>query len=303
MTELLVTGATGFVGAATRRALRERGVRLRTLVHHRRTGGDDEQVEGDLADPASLRGSCAGVDAVVHLAAAVGSDPDTCRAVNDAGARALLAEARGAGVHRFVQLGTAAVYGRGEHRGPAEDEVRPRPESVTSETRLAGENAVLAAGGTVVRPYFVYGAGDRWVVPGLARLLAATGSTIEGARPRLGMVWVDDLAEIIAALAVDGAPPGRVLHADHPRPVPVRELVDRLVHDLGVPAPRQDLSYREAVRRLPGAADQLSLLARDRYFDATAAWRATGRAPTPFDVGFARSLDWYRAHLTADRTS
>ncbi|WP_244297820.1 NAD-dependent epimerase/dehydratase family protein [Streptomyces griseoflavus] len=95
--ELLVTGATGFVGGRVAAAARARpGVRVRTLS--RRTadgrpadgrpadgrptdvtpvdvGPDAGTVPGDLADPRTLHGSCAGVDVLVHCASRVGGDP------------------------------------------------------------------------------------------------------------------------------------------------------------------------------------------------------------------------------------
>jgi len=115
--ELLVTGATGFVGGRVAAAARARpGVRVRTLsrraadgrpadgrptdgrptdgrptdVAPADVGPDAGTVPGDLADPRTLHGSCAGVDVLVHCASRVGGDPDSVAAVNDAGTKALV---------------------------------------------------------------------------------------------------------------------------------------------------------------------------------------------------------------------
>ncbi|MFF3505014.1 hypothetical protein [Streptomyces sp. NPDC003247] len=61
----------------------------------------------------------------------------------------------------FVQLSTAAVHGNGPFRKTAEGAVEPRPLSPVSRSRLSGERFVLGAGGAVLRPYLVYGRGDR----------------------------------------------------------------------------------------------------------------------------------------------
>src|SRR5487761_694962 len=70
----LVTGATGFVGAAVARALLAEGWQVRALVR----GGSDrrniatlavEQAVGDLTDPASLERALEGCEAAFHVAA------------------------------------------------------------------------------------------------------------------------------------------------------------------------------------------------------------------------------------------
>ncbi|MBW5487071.1 NAD-dependent epimerase/dehydratase family protein, partial [Streptomyces bambusae] len=163
-----------------------------------------EVVRGDLARGESLTGVCEGVTTLVHLAARIGGTEAECRAVNVEGTRALLAEARRAGVDRIVQVGTAAVYRDGAHRGAAEGELVEDPGSVTSVTRLEGERLVLAAGGTVLRPHLVYGRGDQWVVPSLLGLLARLPYWVDGGRARMSMVSVDALAGAVAGLAVAG---------------------------------------------------------------------------------------------------
>ncbi|MGW3244429.1 NAD-dependent epimerase/dehydratase family protein [Streptomyces sp. NPDC001070] len=306
MTTVLLTGAAGFVGGAVHRRLRTEQLELRLLVHRRPPGADRgaRLVHGDLTRPDSLRGICDGVDTLLHLAAAVDEDdPRACELVNDRGTAALVAEARRAGVQRIVHLSTAAVYGRGPHRGAAEDDLVPAPVSAVSRSRLAGEHAVRAAGGVVLRPMFVYGPGDRWLIPRLARTLTALPVSVDGGRARLSLVAVEDLAAAVAALAGAGrgpVPGGEVHHVNHPEPVAVRDLAAALTEHLGVPAPQADIAYAEARELLAGRPRELrhlALFGQDHHYDSARIWRRTGHRPGGFAARFAAAAPWYRAHL------
>ncbi|OKH97856.1 autoregulator biosynthesis protein [Streptomyces sp. CB02923] len=206
-------------------------------------GAPVEWVAADLADPASLRGVCEGADVLLHLASDIGRDEERCELVNVRGTAALVAEAVRAGVGRIVMLSTAAVYGAGPHAGPGVDEVTPAPVSAASRTRLAAERPVLEAGGTVLRPGLVLGAGDRWVVPALAELLGRVPARWDGGRGLLSAVAVDDLARLFArlALAPDGIP-GGVHHASHPVPVRNGDLMDTLIGHGVFPQPKGTLA-------------------------------------------------------------
>ncbi|MEV7616899.1 NAD(P)-dependent oxidoreductase [Streptomyces sp. NPDC089799] len=278
---MLVTGASGFVGTHVVERLVAQGVPLRVLLRDRELPElpGVEVVRGDLTKPETLHGLCEGTGVLLHLAARIGGSEEDCRAVNETGTRVLLAEAERAGVRRIVQLGTAAVYRDGAHRGAAEGELAEEPGSVTSATRLAGERLVLAAGGTVVRPHLVYGRGDRWVVPELVRMLTLLPRWVEGGRARMSMISVDALAGALSELALraDGtgggttrtagtgttattatttartATTGNVLHAAHPEPVTARELVETIAGALGLPLPEGDTDLAGALE-LVGAA-------------------------------------------------
>lgn len=303
---ILLTGATGFVGSATRRALAERGARLRLLVHRRpvpqgAAGAGVTVVRGDVTDPASLREVCAGVGTVLHLASYIGEDARRSAAVNAAGTRALVAQARRAGVRRFVLLSTAAVYGLGPHRGATESELRPDPVSVTSRSRLAAEEAVLAAGGVVLRPHFVYGEGDRWFVPGVAALLRRSPVWPAGGRARLSVVSVADLATVVADLATgpwqDGG--GEVFHVCEPEPVRLREVGERVGGALGIAVPRWGLPLwlvRRLARATPADAQRLARVATDHWYDSSRIWQRVGHGPRyAFRERFAADAAWYRA--------
>ncbi|MFI8345191.1 NAD-dependent epimerase/dehydratase family protein [Streptomyces sp. NPDC085639] len=299
-----MTGGAGFVGSVVVERLVGWGVGVRVLVHRvgvSRVGV--EVVRGDLGRPGSLRGVCEGVSSVLHLASRIGGSVGELEAVNVEGTRALLGEARRAGVGRVVQLGTAAVYGDGVHRGVVEGELVERPGSVTSVTRLAGERLVLAAGGTVVRPHLVFGRGDRWVVPGLVGLLGQVPWWVEGGRARLSLVSVDALAGVLAELAVGGGVGGGVLHAGHPEPVSVRVLVETVAGALGLGLPVGEVDLAGALEWVGGAqggvlARRVRLVGVDRWYDSGRLWSQVRVGPGPgFVEAFAACAPWYRSVL------
>jgi len=106
---LLLTGATGRVGAALLPRLTARGEAVRCLVRDpRRLGPARVRVQialGDLADPASFRHALRGVETVVHLAGAWRDQPAAgVEELNGLATWRLLRAAERAGVQRFLFL-------------------------------------------------------------------------------------------------------------------------------------------------------------------------------------------------------
>ncbi|MEV6166111.1 NAD-dependent epimerase/dehydratase family protein [Streptomyces sp. NPDC052052] len=307
---VLITGATGFVGSHVVAAARTvPGLRLRLMTHRavlgapaaEDAGSGIETVYGDLADPTTLRGCCEGVDAVIHCGSRIGGDEPTARSVNVHGTRALVDEADRCGVTRIVHLSTASVYGRGPFTRLRPGEAEPRPASATSRTRAAAEQHVLAAGGVVVRPHLVYGAGDRWVVPGLVGLLRLLPGQLTGCDTRHSMIDVGTLGRALLGAALSPKDLAGVYHVNHPEPVSCSQLLATVVDVLRLPraAPGVDVdTARERLADVPYALHHLGMLAVDHWFTDDRVGEDFGWEPgEAFPVAFARHAAWYRRHL------
>ncbi|HWX31891.1 MAG TPA: NAD-dependent epimerase/dehydratase family protein, partial [Steroidobacteraceae bacterium] len=125
----LVTGATGFVGAAVARALGAAGWQVRVLV---RSGSNRsnllrvtaEVAEGDLADVASLERALEGCTGLFHAAAdyRLGArDPTSLYLTNVEGTRNILQAARRCGVARIVYTSSVATIGIPSDGSPGEE--------------------------------------------------------------------------------------------------------------------------------------------------------------------------------------
>jgi dihydroflavonol-4-reductase len=105
-----VTGATGHIGANLVRALVDKGIPTRCLVHvnHRAIDGlDVEKVPGDLRDLDSLCRAFQGVDVVYHLAASISlsmADWSRLEEINVQGTRNVVEACRRSGVRRLIHF-------------------------------------------------------------------------------------------------------------------------------------------------------------------------------------------------------
>jgi nucleoside-diphosphate-sugar epimerase len=305
---VLLTGAAGFVGGHVLHEAARQGVALTLLSHSRPvrvTDAGHRVVRADLTDPDSLSGVCEGVDVVLHCASYIGAALDSNASVNAGGTRNLVAEARRCGVSRIVYVSTASVYGRGTFWEATPGQLVRNPSSPTSRSRAMAEDAVLEAGGIVLRPHLVHGQGDMWVVPGLASLLRALQGTVEGWASRLSLISARDLGRLVVGTGLAPAADLRstTYHAAHPVPVDAATLLRAVAECASLPWPEQDLSVSSARTHLAAEgrlSHALDMLRTDHWFDGAPLWRDLRLAPGPgFGADFAESAGWYRRTLLA----
>ena len=178
----LVTGGAGMLGRAIVSQLIERGRSVRILDIERAQDSRADIIVGDVRDAATVRKACAGVDTVIHSAAAVW-DPRLPLSIYDEtnvkGTQVIIDTCFEMGIPRLVYSGTMDVVMDGVHGHCLADESAPypaRPEKMNryAWSKMLGEQAVLAANGPALcacslRLTGMYGPGDKYHLPNIVK--------------------------------------------------------------------------------------------------------------------------------------
>jgi uncharacterized protein YbjT (DUF2867 family) len=278
---LLVTGASGFLGTHTVPRLLERGHRVWALV--RRPAAAEQvaalgatPVAGDLDDAASLDAAFvgAGCDALVNLAS-----------LGFGHAPAIVAAAQDAGIRRALFVSTTAIF----------TSLSPGSKAV----RLAAEDAIRASDleWTIVRPTMIYGTpSDRNLARLLRVLMRISVVPMPGAGSRLQQpVHVDDLAQAIATAIESDVAIGRTYDLAGPDAITLRQLLYEAGEAVGrrpvlVKVP-MNVSitlvrlYERMARQPRFRAEQLERLGEDKAYDIEPARLELGYRPRPFRDG------------------
>ncbi|MCJ8143892.1 NAD(P)-dependent oxidoreductase [Ancylobacter sp. A5.8] len=220
---ILLTGATGLVGARLLPHLVDAGLDCRVLLR----GGKDvpagvASVEADLLDPASLLRAVKGVSAIIHLAAVFRTpDTDLIWKSNLEGTRNLISAAKaGAPQARFILASTSNIYGLDSPRPGREDDA-VNPQQAYPASKLAAENLLRNSGlnWAILRFGFVYGDGDGHLDE-LPRLAARFNMH---PAQRMSLVHHRDIATAVN-LALAGAMDGQIVNIADEAPTSIYEL-------------------------------------------------------------------------------
>jgi uncharacterized protein YbjT (DUF2867 family) len=268
---ILVTGATGFVGAEILRRASRRGWRVRGLARQPEKAEElgrlphVELFRADINDPPELDEAMAEVDAVVHLVGIIVPTRDQgFEKVHVEGTWSVLAAARRAGIRRFVHM-SALGADRARDLTPYFDTKWRAEEAVREEAREQGVSA------TIFRPSLIYGPDDAFFNQ-LARVVRWSPVVLlpDGGRQRFQPVWVGDVAECFLQAARAESTQHETYEVGGPDVLTLRQIVGVLAEILGkrraiLPLPVAPLRLGAAVaeRLLPKppiTRDQLKML-------------------------------------------
>jgi len=317
--DVLITGATGFVGLHVARAFAARGVRIRALV---RASSRTERLRelgvttevAPLEDAEALRPVVAGADTVVHLAALTHARTGAELArVNVGGTRALLEAVLAASPRprRLVYLSSLAAVGPAQR--PVGRNDPPRPLTAYGRSKLEGERVLLEAAGSlevvVLRAPAVYGPGDAELLRFFRMARAGVVPVPSGPARPLQLVHVRDLAAAVVLAAVTPGARG-VYHVASPEAQPWAEVCRALGRAMGrevrlvkVPAGliRVAAAASEWAAGVVGRSTMFNrekareLLAPGWLCDTEDARRELGFvAATPLEQGLRETWQWYR---------
>jgi nucleoside-diphosphate-sugar epimerase len=238
---VLITGGTGFIGAALAARLAGDGVPVRAIG--RELGG--------LTGSTDWRGALAGCDRVVHLMARVHRTGDPRRGAarryrtdNVDVTVNLARQAAASGVRRLVFMSSIKVNGEGRADGSpyrAGDPPDPRDDYATSKLEAERALAEIAAdtGLEVValRPPLVYGPGARANFAALVRLVAkGTPLPFASVRNRRSLIALPNLVDLVALCLSHPAAVGRTWLAADGSDWSTPELISQIAVALGRPA-------------------------------------------------------------------
>jgi len=320
----LVTGATGFVGAAVARALVREGWQVRALA---RPGSDRRNIqalpvevsEGNLADRPSLERALVGCEALFHVAAdyRLGvPDPRELYQTNVEGTRNILEAARQAGVRRVVYTSSVATVGIPADGSPGNEDTpvgvgnmighykrsKFLAEQLVRETALSGMPVVI------VNPSTPIGPGDVKPTPtGQMVLDAAAGRMPAYVDTGLNIVHVDDVAAGHLLAFHRGHPGERYILGG--QDMTLREILVEIAQLVGRKPPRIRLPtgvvfpiayVAEAVARITGRPGRITLesvrMARKRmFFSSDKARRDLGYQWRPPAEALRDAIAWLRA--------
>jgi len=248
--ELLITGATGFLGRTLAARLVREGHRVRALVRAESDPSARERLRalgaverlGAVTDEASLRAAMEGVDAVLHCAqvGARASD-EVAEAVNLVGAENVLAAARAAGVRRMVMRSNESVTRGSAARSYVDEEYPPPPHFISRsmEALLLAEDLVTAVSDAgletvAIRPGILWGADDtRWLPAVLRRVLAGRWRWVGGGSSMIPTSHVDSVVDAMVRSLTVAAAAGLTYYVTDDERVTAREFVTRSVAAAG----------------------------------------------------------------------
>ena len=244
---ILVTGASGFIGQALCRRLRASGHRVRALLRSPQQGIWDESVACELGREAPPLGAMDGIDTVFHLAGVAhtcGVPDDLYRQVNVEGTRALLEVALLAGVKCFVYFSSVKAVADPPSERCVDESWLELPTDAYGRSKREAEELVLLAArehglhAVVLRPTLVYGHGVKGNMLRIIRLVAS------GRCPPLpetgncrSMVHVEDLVDLALKAAASPTASGCCYIAADERLYSTRELYLGLCEALGRSVP------------------------------------------------------------------
>ena len=333
---ILVTGAAGFIGFHTARALLERGdevvgfdnindyydvalkeARLAELAPYERF----TFVRGDLADKPSVDGLFAKhrPERVVHLAAQAGvrhslTHPEEYVASNLVGFANILEACRHGGVEHLVYASSSSVYGANTRTPFSVHDNVDHPLSLYAASKKSNELMAHVYAHlyripvTGLRFFTVYGP---WGRPDMAlftfvkRILAGEPIDVfnQGHHAR-DFTYIDDIVE--AVVRVTDRIPGPNTDWTGEMPDPSTSSAPYRLYNIGNSQPVQLMDFIAAIETALGREAEKNFLPMqpgdvlETYADVTDLATDVAFSPsTPIKEGVQRFVDWYRAYYEA----
>lgn len=325
---LLVTGATGQIGSAVVRMALNQNYKIRIVARSPELaealfpGEDIDIVKGNLLEPGIFKKILPDVTHLCHCAARVGDwgPAKEYWDTNVEATRNLLTEVgrSGGSLRKIVHFSSLGVYEPRDHYGTTENvPLYKFGLDAYNQTKAASEELVLnfkfinPIDVIVLRPGFVYGPGDRHVLPGIITALKkGLFVHIGNGEQKLDQISVHNVAEAARLALMAEETKDKVFNITDNELVSRTTFVNTIADHFNLARPKKSIP-RPLGKLLATTFDYVGrtlnlknppLLSKARYkFLALNLEYSIDRAkqqlgynpPTSFSVGMRSALDWY----------
>ena len=250
---VLVTGATGFLGHALAVELHKRGHDVLATGRNIQKGRTLESKgitfeQGELSDSQKMEELCHGQDWVFHsgaLSSVWGSREDFWRC-NVQGTRNIVQGALRQKVQRLIHISSPSIYFQFAHQKDIREDTPLPPKFINTYTasKYAAEEEVMLGvkeglESIILRPRAIYGPGDTSIFPRILRSLKSGRLPIIGnGKNWTDLSYVDNVVHACICAAQASLPhSGRAYNITDGTPVQLWPLLHHIAEELQLPKP------------------------------------------------------------------
>ncbi len=316
MSNVLITGADGFIGSHLTESLVQEGHKVRAFVMYNsfNTWGwldtlpkemlsGIEIFQGDIRDPNGVKHAMKGMDEVFHLAALIAipfsyHSPDTYVDTNIKGTLNVLQAARDLGPSRVLVTSTSEVYGTAKY--VPIDEGHPfQGQSPYSATKIGADRLAesfyrsFGTPVTIVRPFNTYGPRQsaRAVIPTIITQLLSGKVEIKlgSLTPTRDFNYVKDTAQGFIEIAKSDKTIGEEINIATQQEISIGQLAEELIRQINPNA--RIVCDEERLR--PEKSEVNRLLGSNEKIKKLTDWRPR----YTFSEGLAETIDFFKYNL------
>lgn len=321
MSNILVTGADGFIGSHLTEELVKQGHKVKAFAYYNSFNSwgwldtlpkdimkEVEVFTGDVRDPNGVREAMKGMDEVFHLAALIAipfsyHSPDTYVDTNIKGTLNVLQAARDLDTSRLLITSTSEVYGTAQYV-PIDEKHPYQGQSPYSATKIGADRLAESFYRsfnmpiTIVRPFNTYGPRQsaRAVIPTIITQLLAGKEEIElgSLTPTRDFNYVKDTANGFIEIAKSNNTIGEEINIATQQEISIGQLAEELIRQIN---PNAKIICDEQ-RLRPEKSEVNRLLGSNEKIMRLTNWKPN----YTFEQGLAETIEFFKHNLDQYKT-
>jgi len=313
---VLVTGADGFIGSHLTEALVTRGYNVRAFVLYNSFNSwgwldhSDPEIKknieifaGDVRDPHGVRQAMKGCNIVFHLAALISipysyHSPDTYIDTNVKGTLNIVQAARELGISRVIHTSTSEVYGTARFV-PITEEHPLQGQSPYSASKIGADHIAMSfyhafnTPVSIVRPFNTYGPRQsaRAIIPTVITQIASGRRAIKlgSLSPTRDFNYIKDTVQGFIAMAESERTVGEVINVGSNFEISIGETANLIAEAMGVEIEIET----EQVRLRPDKSEVDRLWADNSKAKKLTGWEPLYVGKEGFKRGLIETVEWF----------